>query len=100
MNIIKKLEFIYWRYIASSEAYARYIGVNFGKGNYFGTKRIWSSEPYLITIGNNCQLTNCKIFTHGGGNCVRRAHPDFDVFGKVKIGDYVYIGPEHLLCQV
>ena len=52
--------------MASSQAYARHIGVNFGKNNYFGTKRIWSSEPYLITIGDNCQLTDCLLVTHGG----------------------------------
>lgn len=45
--------------------YARYIGVSIGEGNLIG-KDHWSSEPYLITVGNNCQLTNCKIFTHGG----------------------------------
>lgn len=60
--------------------------------NYFGTKRIWSSEPYLITVGNNCQITDCRLFTHGGGASIRRNHPDFDCFGKIKIGDYVYIG--------
>ena len=28
----------------------------------------------------------------GGGNSLRRHHPDFDVFGKVVIEDWVYIG--------
>jgi len=28
----------------------------------------------------------------GGGNSIRRDHPDFDVFGKVFIGDWAYIG--------
>lgn len=28
----------------------------------------------------------------GGGNCVRRLVPDFDVFGKVVIEDWCYIG--------
>lgn len=92
MNPFKIIRFIYWRYIASSEAYARHIGVKFGVGNYFGTKRIWSSEPFLITVGNYCQLTDCKLFTHGGGASVRRSHPDFDCFGKISIGNYVYIG--------
>ena len=28
--------------------------------------RFWSSEPYLIEIGNDCQITaGVKIFTHG-----------------------------------
>lgn len=33
----------------------------------------------------------------GGGNAVRRLHPDFDCFGKVTIGDYVYIGSGALI---
>lgn len=28
----------------------------------------------------------------GGGNSIRRYHPDFDVFGKVIIEDWAYIG--------
>ena len=28
----------------------------------------------------------------GGGNSVRREHPDYDVFGKVVIEDWAYIG--------
>lgn len=96
-NPFKILKYLYWRYIASGEAYARHIGVNIGNNNYFGTKRIWSSEPYLITVGNNCQLTDCRILTHGGGGSVRCKHPDFDSFGKVVIGNYVYIGANALV---
>lgn len=61
LTIIKKN---YWRYVASAEKYARYIGVNIGTNNSI-RKCHWSSEPYLITVGSNCQLTDCKIFTHG-----------------------------------
>lgn len=28
----------------------------------------------------------------GGGNSIRKDHPDFDVFGKVVIKDWAYIG--------
>lgn len=96
MNPIKVLKHFYWQYIASPEKYARHIGVNIGTNNLIGKKH-WSSEPYLITVGSNCQLTDCKIFTHGGGQCIRKFHPDFDVFGKVTIGDYVYIGSGSLI---
>ena len=55
--------------------------------------RYWSSEPYLITIGNHVQVTDCVSFhTHGGGNCIRKEHSDFDAFGKITIEDWVYIG--------
>lgn len=96
MNPIKILIRLYWKYIASPDKYARYIGVNIGNNNLIG-KNHWSTEPYLITVGSNCQLTNCKIFTHGGGNVIRHLHPDFYCFGKVKIGDYVYIGTNALI---
>ncbi len=92
-GIIKKF---YWRFIASPEKYARHIGVNIGTNNLIG-KNHWSSEPYLITVGSNCQLTDCKIFTHGGGQCIRDKYSDFDCFGKVKIGNYVYIGSSALI---
>ena len=82
---------IYWRLFNKPEKYARHIGVNIGNNNLIGWNH-WSSEPYLITIGSNCQLTNCKIHTYGGGNVIRKEIPDFDIFGKVVIGNWVYIG--------
>ncbi|MCM1143041.1 MAG: acyltransferase [Muribaculum sp.] len=95
-NPFKLLSRLYWRYISSAESYAKHIGVSIGKNNLIG-KDHWSSEPYLITVGSNSQLTTCRIFTHGGGCAVRRNHPDFDCFGKVTIGDYVYIGADALI---
>ncbi len=93
LQIFKK---IYWHYFASPLKYARHIGVNIGENNLIG-KGHWSSEPYLISVGSNCQLTDCKIFTHGGGNILRDKYPDFDCFGKVTIGNYVYIGTNALI---
>lgn len=91
MNPFKLVDIIYWRIFASPLSYARHIGVTIGENNLIN-KCHWSSEPYLITVGSNCQLTNCKLFTHGGGQCLRNKYPDFDCFGRVKIGDWVYIG--------
>lgn len=96
MNPLKLIQKIYWKFIASPEKYARHIGVNIGHNNSIG-KGHWSSEPYLISVGSNCALTTCKIFTHGGGRVIRHIHPDFDVFGKVCIGDNVYIGTDALI---
>lgn len=90
--MIGHLKFLYWRFIASPEKYARHIGVKIGKNSFIST-RFWSSEPYLITIGNNVQITDgVRFFTHGGGNAVRKKYPKFDIFGKIKIEDWVYIG--------
>ena len=73
---------IYWRYFRSPEAYARHIGVKIGHDCLINTRN-WSSEPYLVTIGNHVQITHdVYIHTHGGGNVVRCKYPDFDLFGK------------------
>lgn len=78
--------------------YAKKIGVNIGDDCFVPDKACWSSEPYLITVGNHCQITSgVRIFTHGGGQAIRRFIPNFDVFGKVTIGDYVYIGNNALI---
>lgn len=76
---------------------AERAGVKFGKDNHFFSP-FWSSEPYLITIGDRCQITKgVKIFTHGGSHVLRSEIPDFDCFGKVCIGDDVYIGNNVLI---
>ena len=76
----------------SPEKYARHIGVTIGKNCLIATRR-WSSEPYLISIGDNVQVTeNVCFYTHGGGNIIRSQIPDFDCFGKIAIQDWAYIG--------
>lgn len=82
----------YWNAVASPEKQARHLGVKIGKHCLINT-RYWSTEPYLVTIGDNVQLTRCvSIHTHGGGYAVRQLYPDFEVFGKVIIEDWAYIG--------
>lgn len=91
-RIIVKIANLYWRYIATPEKYARHIGVTIGNHCLINTRN-WSTEPYLVTIGDNVQITNnVFIHTHGGANCIREQHPDFDTFGKVVIEDWAYIG--------
>ena len=86
-KIFKTISRIYWHLFASPEEYARHIGVKIGKNCFISTRR-WGTEPYLITIGNNVQITrDVAIHTHGGSHVVRKDHPDFDVFGKVVIHD-------------
>lgn len=81
----------------SFERQARDAGVVMGENNYV-TTRFWGSEPYLVTIGSNVCITNgVRIFTHGGQRVARKFYPDFDHFGKVKIGDWVYLGTNALI---
>ena len=90
--VVSKLRNIYRKYFWSPVDYARSLGVKIGEGcsidiKYFG------SEPYLIEIGNEVQITNgVRFFNHGGSWIFRKKYPDFDYFGKIKIGNNVYIG--------
>ena len=93
IDIISQLKKRLIKYVLSPVSYAKYLGVTVGENNLM-QKNHWSTEPYLITIGSNCQLTNCRIHTHGGGNVIRNKYPSYDSFGKVIIGDWVYIGTD------
>ena len=66
-RLIELIRQFYWNVIASPEKQARYLGVKIGKNCLIAT-RYWPSEPYLISIGNYFQLTNCvSIYSHGLG---------------------------------
>ena len=92
MNRIKSL-YLELIKIISPVRHARLIGVNLGSNCLIYRSMEWPSEPYLVTIGNNVQLTRgVAIHTHGGGNVIRRKVSDFDAFGKVVIKDWAYIG--------
>lgn len=81
LNPFRRIVDFYWRFLVSPIDYARHIGVFVGENSFIATRK-WSSEPYLITIGNNVQITSgVAIHTQ-----------DFDVFGKVQIEDWAYIG--------
>lgn len=91
-RLFEVIKAFYWNVIATPEKQARHLGVKIGKNCLIDT-RYFSAEPYLITIGDNVQLTHCvSIHTHGGGQAIRQQHPDFDIFGKVVIEDWAYIG--------
>ncbi|MBR5892506.1 MAG: acyltransferase [Bacteroidaceae bacterium] len=90
--MIQRLIKAFYRVFMSPKKYAQYIGVKIGKNCFIATKN-WSSEPYLIEIGDNVQITrNVSVHTHGGGHVVRGKHPNYDSFGKVIIKDGAYIG--------
>lgn len=90
--MIKRIKFFYKRKFSSAENYAKYIGVKVGEGCMISTTN-FSSEPYLIEIGNHCRIApETSFFTHGGLWSQRKKHPGLDYFGKIKIADYTYIG--------
>jgi acetyltransferase-like isoleucine patch superfamily enzyme len=95
--MIRKIRYILNILLYSPEQYARNQGVIIGNNCNIQT-RDFGSEPYLVEIGDNVQITNgTKIFTHGSGWVFRDEFPKFDTFGKVKIGNNVYIGNNSLI---
>jgi acetyltransferase-like isoleucine patch superfamily enzyme len=54
----------------------------------------FSTEPYLIEIGDHVGISSGTIFiTHDAGiSCFRSEFPDDDIFGKIKVGNNVFIG--------
>lgn len=74
--------------------YAKKIGVNFMGGVKIYGSVFWGTEPWLITIGKNCHLTNgVKFITHDGGTLLfRHIVPDLEITKPITLGDNCYLG--------
>lgn len=80
-------------------SYARSIGVKVGNNvRFYGAKHhMFSTEPWLITIGDNVSITSdVQFLTHDGGTLVTKnidkSVKDFVICGNIVVGDNVYIG--------
>ena len=90
MNLYSILSVV--AYLFPSKTCAKLLGVKLGNNVLISTKK-WSTEPWLITIGDNVQITKDVYFhTHGGSHVARYLYPNFDCFGPITIEDGVYIG--------
>ncbi len=95
--MIKKILRFYKKKFWTCERYAKSLGVTIGNDCSIAT-RYFGTEPYLIEIGNNVQITSdVKFFNHGGAWVLRLKYPDCDFFGKIKIKNNVYIGSNSLI---
>lgn len=65
-----------------------------GGGCHIYGKVSWSTEPWIITIGNNVHITDgVKFLTHDGGTLLYRDKvPDLEITKPITIGNDVYIG--------
>jgi acetyltransferase-like isoleucine patch superfamily enzyme len=74
------------------EGYARSIGVTVGS-NCRLIDVSFSTEPYLIRIGNHVSATKTRFETHDGGVWVfRDEDPDLDIVKGITVGNNVYFG--------
>lgn len=74
---------------------ARRIGVKVGERcRFYSTNpETFSTEPWLIEIGDHVSMTDPLFITHDGGVWVfRDQHPDIELFGRISIGNNVFIG--------
>lgn len=85
---------------------ARKEGVKLGEGCTILGMPHWGSEPFLIQIGDYVRITSgVRFVNHDGGmHVIRRSWsseydpvPDADLFGKIKIGNNVFIGTNSII---
>lgn len=89
---MKRLKLLLLKIIYSKEERAKKSGVKIGKNCSIATE-YFGSEPYMIEIGDDVQITqDVRFYTHGGGWIYRKKDPTFDFFGKIVVGSNVYIG--------
>lgn len=94
-NILKSIQLALLKR-ASNERKIKYMrrqGMKIGNDCRFNTIS-FSTEPYLIEIGNHVAIAGgTEIITHDGAIwCFREEINNADVFGKIKIGNNVFIG--------
>jgi acetyltransferase-like isoleucine patch superfamily enzyme len=94
-NILKRLQLLILKK-ASNERKIKYLrgqGMKIGQNCLINTMS-FSTEPYLIEIGNHVAIAGgTEIITHDGAIwCFREEIPNADVFGKIKLGNNVFIG--------
>jgi acetyltransferase-like isoleucine patch superfamily enzyme len=77
--------------------YLRKQGVKIGKKCKVHTLA-FSTEPYLVEIGDNVRITSGTVFiTHDGAVNVFRGEVGGGIFGKIKIGNNVFIGTNSII---
>ena len=97
-------DFIYYavssRKDKSLTAYYRYLGANIGVGcSFIGRNISLSSEPYLITIGNDVRVSfDVAFVTHDGGmHVLRKKYPNAARYGRINVGNNVFIGARAII---
>lgn len=79
--------------------FQKFYHVKIGNNPRFTGIPNFGSEPYLVTIGDNVNITQGVVFhTHDGGLFVlRNKYPGLNKFGRINIGNNVFIGARTML---
>lgn len=68
------------------------IGMNIGENCWIYSEKIETSEPYLITLGNNVMIASDVIFTTHDASASYYIPNASDIFGRINIGNSCFIG--------
>lgn len=82
-----------------AKLYRKYYGVKIGKNIRFTGKPYWGPEAFLVEIGDNVTITQDVFFhTHDGAvGLFRKEFKGINVFGRIKIGNNVFIGSRAMI---
>lgn len=69
-------------------------GVKVGRNVYIGTRKIDLTHGFLLEIGNNVTLSDCRILLHDAST---KMFLEYSKVGKVIIGDNVFIGADAII---
>lgn len=105
MNILSKFKRIFMklRLWSASEyelpdLFKKFYGVKMGKNVRITGKVDWGTEPYLIEIGDNVNITqDVRFITHGALHIFRKEYPGINYYSKIKIGSNTIIGARTIL---
>lgn len=87
--------------IVNHVGYAKHIGVNMkGRVYIYGNPyKMFSTEPWCVTLGDNVHITNDVVFVcHDGGTLLfRHLVPDLEITKPITVGNNVYIGTRSII---
>lgn len=104
-RIIRRIDLIWWLKVKRKPVeYSRKLGVTIGEGCQIldNPLTVFGSEPWLITIGNDVDITGgVRFICHEGGMwCARRVKPElknYDLFRPIRIGNNVMVGTRTII---
>ncbi len=84
----------------SLSSYYKRTGATIGNNcSFVGRNISFSTEPYLISIGDHVRISYDVAFvTHDGGTHVlRNKYPNASLYGRIRIGNNVFIGARTII---